>query len=274
MTDFFTLMNSLSKTTDQNWHIAIPADWLQGRTAFGGLIAALAYRAMRHEVPAERKLITLDIVFIGPIAPGRVQIQTQTLRAGGYVTHIAADISDESGQPLVRASAVFGSHRESNIAIAPATPQPSMPREQGTIFPYIPGITPEFTRHFEYSLTEGSFPYSGASDAILGGFFRHKAPEQTEPSTTSANDPLEAAIALLDAWPPAVITMGKKPFAASTVRWTCHFLNDIPHDFNDHYWYRAEALAAQNGYATTTAQLVNNDVLIAWSEQLVAVFDA
>lgn len=265
MTDFSTLMNSLTQTSESRWQAQITPDWLQGRTVFGGTIAALAYRAMRHEVSADRKLITLDVSFIGPIQPGPINITTRVLRAGGYVTHTAADIINDAGETLVRISAVFGSPREtSKISVTPDTPHPSMPREKGTEFPFIPGITPEFSKHFEYWLTEGEFPYSGSKSGTIGGYFRHKTPH---------NDPLEAVIALLDAWPPAVIPMSNKPFAASTVRWTCHFLNEIPADFDDYYWFRDETLAAKFGYGTTIATLTAGDQVIAWAEQLIAVFD-
>ncbi len=265
MTDFSTLMNSLTKTAENRWQATITPDWLQGRTAFGGTIAALAYRALRTEVAADRKLITLDVIFIAPIVPGLTNIHTQILRAGGYVTQAAADFVDDEGQILVRITAVFGSSRDSSkISVTPEVPKPSMEREKGTQFPFIPGITPEFSQHFDYWLTEGDLPYSGSKAALIGGFVRLKTPH---------SDPLESAIAILDAWAPAVIPMSKTPFPASTVRWTCHFLNEIPNDFNDYFWFRDEALAAKSGYGTTIATLTAGNQIIAWTEQLIAVFD-
>ena len=44
--DFSTVLASMRKS-GTGTSVIVPADWLQGRTAFGGLQAALAVRAMR-----------------------------------------------------------------------------------------------------------------------------------------------------------------------------------------------------------------------------------
>ncbi|MDZ7664481.1 MAG: hypothetical protein U5K27_04010 [Desulfotignum sp.] len=47
---FATLIEKI-KNTGENPHIHVPDDWMQGRTVYGGLIAALALRSMREHAP-------------------------------------------------------------------------------------------------------------------------------------------------------------------------------------------------------------------------------
>ena len=63
----------MSSTTyqDHSATIEIPSDWLQGRSMFGGMQAALALKAMRTLVPEEFPLRTLQTTFMAPIPAGR-----------------------------------------------------------------------------------------------------------------------------------------------------------------------------------------------------------
>ncbi|MGP9496434.1 acyl-CoA thioesterase domain-containing protein, partial [Pseudoalteromonas sp. AOP7-A1-14] len=44
-----------------------PANWCQGRTAFGGLSAALLYQAVRQQVDQSRRLLSISTNFVGPL---------------------------------------------------------------------------------------------------------------------------------------------------------------------------------------------------------------
>ena len=57
--------------------VEVDDQWTQGRTLFGGLQAALLVRAMRsHLAPdPELPLRSLQVVFVGPVMPGRVAIR-------------------------------------------------------------------------------------------------------------------------------------------------------------------------------------------------------
>jgi hypothetical protein len=45
---------------------SIPPDWMQGRTSFGGLIAAVSTQAMRDVAGSDWPLRALQTSFIGP----------------------------------------------------------------------------------------------------------------------------------------------------------------------------------------------------------------
>lgn len=262
MTSFQELLDSLEEK-DGLWEVEIPPTWMQGRTAYGGLTAALALRVLRLELGVEAPLLTADVGFVAPVV-GAVTIEATLLRQGRSVTHGEAVLRSKNGDVVTRVYAVFGAPRESAIIVETGPPTPTKPREEGVVVPVIPGMTPEFLQHFELVLTEGAFPYSGAKEGTLGGYFRHK--EKVEMGE-------EAVLALLDAWPPAILTMVNRPVAGSTVRWSCHFVGEIPASFDDYWWYRAETIAAGDGYGTTRAVLYAGEEMVCWSEQLVAVFD-
>ena len=62
----------------------VPADWMQGRSVFGGLQSALALRAMRAFVAAEVPLRALQTTFIAPVS-GAVTLEARVLRTGKSV---------------------------------------------------------------------------------------------------------------------------------------------------------------------------------------------
>jgi acyl-CoA thioesterase len=133
---------------------------------------------------------------------------------------------------------------------------------EGTRLPYLPGVTPEFTRHFEFHYTEGGLPFSGSKEPVLGGFFRHQ----------SQASGLEAVVALVDAWPAPLLPLATGPLPASSIRWSAHFMGAPPTSFDGYWWYRSHVIRAESGYASIVGRLYAGDTLIAWSEQLVAAY--
>ena len=83
-----SLAQILASFTSQNgaYRATAAADWLQGRTLFGGLIAGLANHAMRQQVAADRPLRALQIVYVGPNAAGEVEFEPNVQREGKAVT--------------------------------------------------------------------------------------------------------------------------------------------------------------------------------------------
>lgn len=77
----------------------------------GGIVATLADTAtglaVRTMVPEGRRHVTvhLDVQFLRPGAPGRVTAIGTTVRVGTTIGYAEADITDERGRLLARASA-------------------------------------------------------------------------------------------------------------------------------------------------------------------------
>ena len=111
MKDFKTLLSGVRATQNNNeYTVDIEETWLQGRTAFGGLSAALIVKAMLNQLPSDRRLRSLAVMFVGPVSAGEHRIVLRELRAGGSVTHIQGEIIC-NGEVGATVSAAFGKDR-------------------------------------------------------------------------------------------------------------------------------------------------------------------
>lgn len=246
--------------------MTIPESWGQGRTAFGGLTAALAYRVLRTQVSEDRVLRSLSVSFVAPVATDQpLSFETTCLRQGKHVTQAQASIV-QGGQVGVTLLASFGVARESSTGVnnteKPAVRMPDQPQ----FLPFIPNITPQFFQHVELALCSGSFPFTGAKTAHHGGFMRFREPPAT---MTDAH-----VIALIDAWPPTLLQQLSKPAPASTLAWNLEFLHPhrpvLPQDW---FAYQADTPQAGEGYGHTEASIWDaHGELIAISRQTVTVF--
>src|SRR5690242_484925 len=90
-----------------DWTFQAGEDWLQGRTLFGGLQAALAARAMRAVTAAAAPLRTLQVAFIAPVPPGPVRVHARVLRAGRNATQVEGRIV-QGDATLCLAIGIFG----------------------------------------------------------------------------------------------------------------------------------------------------------------------
>lgn len=248
--------------------LVIPATWAQGRAGFGGLVAALAYEVMRAKVPAGRPVRSLAITFVGPVAPDvPVCFEAEVLREGKAVSQMALRATQE-GQVVTLMQGSFGAARDSAIDVAPL-PAPSMKVvEQCQELPYIRHVTPEFTRHLAMRWGIGGMPFSNNPSRQMGGWVRLKGEAEVQ-AVTEAH-----LLALVDAWPPAVLQHLKSPAPGSSLTWTIEFVQPL-HDLNTEHWclYHAEIEHARDGYGHVAAGLWSpSGELIALSRQTVTVF--
>lgn len=81
-------------------------------------------------------------------------------------------------------------------------------------------------------------------------------------------------LALVDAWPPALLPHLAAPAAGSTLSWTIQFVQPMPTLPGDAWYkYRASIEHAADGYGHTSAALwTADDQLLAISRQTVTVF--
>ena len=270
MTDFSTAVQ-LTPIGDRRWAADLPADWGQGRTTFGGLIGALAARAAILVVGPERPLRTLDVAFVASLPAGPAEVDVEVLGGGKAVTQLA--VTFRSGGLLgARVHVVLGAARASGLRVdaEPVEMVEGDPAEQGVELPYRQGIMPSFGQHMEYRWCSGAFPYSGGGPetAQVRGWARHRTAAQG----------VEAMIALLDAWPPVVLPMATAPAPSSTVRWAIHLGPaaglETGFDFTKQWvWYEGRTVQCADGYGTTYDSMYAEGRLLAWSEQLIVVYD-
>lgn len=258
----------LQMVRDNPQAVPIAPQWGQGRASFGGLVAALLYQAMRDRVPAERVPRSLAITFVGPAAADvPIEFAVEVLREGRAVSQVLGR-AIQDGQVVALMQGSFGAGRESCLAVA-AEPAPvAKAVDECQELPYIPGVTPEFTRYLAMRWAFGGMPFSNTPSREMGGWVRLREPEGVE-ALNEAH-----LLALVDAWPPALLSHLSAPAAGSSLTWTIEFVQPVS-ALNTLDWclYRAQIEHARDGYGHIAAALWSpGGELLAISRQTVTVF--
>jgi len=243
----------------------VPPGWSQGRATFGGLVAALALRALRERVPEGRRLRGLQTAFVGPVRPGEVAIRVRELRHGGSASQLQAELS-QAGEVGCVVLASFGADRPSRLAVAPPPRPEAPPPESLPALAAPPGIVPEFTRHFDYRFVTRTLPYTGTGDGTLTGWCRfRRSPEAASP---------EHVVALVDCWPAPIVAVLAEPAPVSSLVWGLELVDSDPASQADGWWlFHGATDAAHHGYAHWHAALWDPaGRLAALSRQTAAVF--
>lgn len=244
--------------------LSVADDWLQGRTVFGGLQAALAVRAMRQLVAPEFLLRSLQATFVGPVLAGPVSVQATVLRRGKSTQHLRAEVLVE-GRVCFTALGILGGARDTVFTSLPSAPPAARAPEQLVNLPFIPGVTPAFTQHVEMRWAKGSPPFSGATDPNAQIYVRHR----DDSAMSEAH-----LVAACDIIPPPVLSALKTPAPGSSMNWQLELLAD-PACLQGEDWLRfdVEMIAAHSGYSWQSSKIWSGQgELVAISHQCVAVF--
>ena len=249
-------------------HVVLPASWANGRASFGGLVAALVYEVMRLQVPEGRPLRSLAITFVGPVAPEvPVSFEAQVLREGRAVSQMLGKAMQD-GQVCALVQGSFGAARSSQINLQGESAPAIKTVEECPELGYIQGVTPELIKHLAMRWAVGGMPFSNNPSREMSGWVRLR--------DGSADEVVSEAhlLALVDAWPPAVLAHLSNFAAGSSLTWTIEFMQPSPvlHGL-DWCQYRALIEHAQDGYSHVAASLwAPGGELVAISRQTVVVF--
>jgi len=238
----------------------IPENWLQGRTAYGGISAALALTAARGLADDLPPLRSGQISFVGPLA-GTVDASATLLRRGRSASFVDAQVASEDGNPGLRATFLFAGDRESAIEHQDAAPPADLPDPADMPEMPKPPSIPAFFHNFEHRMVKPD----GQSRADLLMWVRLKQPEGL--------DPITELIAIADALPPAAIRLTREPKPVSSMTWLINLLTAAPAT-RDHWWLlRSTAEQARDGFSSQSMAIWNRDgEPIARGMQSVALF--
>lgn len=236
-TDYTSLIGAMAQK-DGVFTVTIPDNWMQGRTTYGGLTAALSLEAILKSFPDLPPLRSAQISFIGP-AGGQVEVAPTLLRQGKSVTFAGADLIGAKGL-AARSVFAFGADRPSrfdeNHMPTPDLPDP----EECEIF--LPeGMGPPFAEHYEQYLAKGGRPMSGSSAHDHFIWVRHRDRQALS---------ISALLALADMPPPAMMPKFTEPAPVSSMTWHLNFLSAAP--VTDDGWWLLQSRAenASAGYSS------------------------
>ena len=239
--------------------LAIPPTWMQGRTAYGGLTAAIALDAALRSEDDLPPLRSAQIAFVGPVA-GEVTVETRLLRRGRTAAFIEASVYCD-GKLGTRGLFVFMTNLKSGIDMVDTLPATSIALDEA--IPVRPHPDPSFfTNNFE---------------------FRYAAPKQDEPAPEflrwaklgdrTGLHPAVELMAIGDAMPPAAMMLAKEFGPISSMTWMVNVLSDAPASADGWWLTRSVADYARNGSSNQTMQVWNSSGdLILSGMQSVAIF--
>lgn len=238
MTPFSVLLSSLSPI-EGGYTVAAPEDWLQGRTMYGGLSAALSHEVAVRSIADLPPLRSAQFAFVGP-ASGPVTITPTILRQGRSTVFVSVDLVGDAGL-AARSLLAFGTARASVIDFnSLAAPAVAAPLDCEDFFGGNPG--PSFARHFHYRLAGGYRPITRAPEPDMLMWLRHRDEAAAHDTT--------ALIALADAPPPAAMTQFDKPAPISTMTWAIDLLGTPSADRDDGWrLLRSTAENTAHGYS-------------------------
>lgn len=231
--------------------LEVPEDWLQGRTLFGGMQAVVALAAMRSLEPAA-PLRSLQVTFLAPVPGGPVKARAQLLRRGKNATHVEARLVDGDNTLAVLVG-IFGLPRASAVSVRPgqAAVTPAKPIE----LPWIPGVTPAFTRHFKARWIRGGPAWSGIQEP---GSVIELGMRDSGQATESH------VLAMADFIPPIALSYLTSPVPAASLNWMLEMLvEDVASLPLEGWRVDAQMTAAHGGYI--------NQSLVLWGPGAVPV---
>jgi acyl-CoA thioesterase len=181
------------------WRADLPAIWGAPTLPQGGIVSAVAVRAMMAELAApEQRLRSVSTVFAAPVAAGALEIDVAVLRRGRSLSQLSATVRNPGEDAGHTSIAVFGGARP-GFEFTDLRPPTVPPPERSVSFRDMPA---EFVRRVE-------FPYWNQVEGRIA--LGHPWWEQWESSTSDRvywyrfDDPPVVAGDVLD--PAAVVTL-------------------------------------------------------------------
>lgn len=248
--------------TETGFSATIPADWLQGRTAYGGLSSALALHAAQHSDVDLPPLRSAQVAFIGPLS-GDVTVTATRLRRGRNAAFVQSDIVSEAGLGY-RATFVFMADQPSRIDLdeGVATDQ-SAPAPDAELYTGPDGF---FTGNFNFLDVKDGLAGAKLGEAEWLRWARLRARDGL--------DPMIELLAIADGLPPAAFKLlGKTPAPISSLTWIVNLLTATPATRDGWWLLSARSGFARNGCSSQVMRMWNADgQLVAEGMQSVAIF--
>lgn len=257
------LRASLSDGGD-GYRVDIPANWRQGRTAYGGLTSALMLAAATERFDDLPPLRSALINFVGPVTDSPL-FTANLERKGRNVTSVSA-AAHIGEQAVGRAEFLFGAARASKIDVDFPAPSAIPPDEAD---PFTPDaardMVPQFFHNFDTRLIAGARPMM-SEEGYTRTWSRHR--------DAASRTGIESLLCIGDVLPPAAMPLMKHFAPVSSMSWIFNLLMDNPQ--TDDGWWQVESrlTAARGGYCSQVMRVWNTDgQLVVEGMQSIAIFD-
>ena len=249
---------AVSAAGDGAFDCQIHPEWWVVAGPNGGYLAAIVVRALEAVVPQARALRSLTMHYMRAPEAGEAVVRVETVREGRSVSFLRAEL-EQGGRAQATAQAIVASQREGidlDDARAPEVPAP----EELPARAQVRREAPPFAQNFDFRAAIGGRPFSGAEEAVTGGWLR--------PTDGYVEIDAALAVALCDSWFPAVFTAVEAPLAVPTLDLTVHLRATLPQPAG---WVLGQfrTRRARDGFLEEDGELFSRDgELLAQSRQL------
>jgi len=209
----FTRDTAVEEVGGGSYRGHVSADWFTPRGANGGFLAAIVLRAiMACEHESARAPRSLTLHYLRPPVEGEVRVVVTEERRGGRLTTYSARM-EQDGRVCVLALAALSQDFTSSLNYR-AT-MPDVPPPNGLVVRDDENLPP-ITHQFATQAAIGHAPFSGADEALTGGWIAFAGDEP------SPLDPPALAL-LTDAWLPSMFVLVQDFIGVPTIDLTIHF---------------------------------------------------
>lgn len=260
MTSLKQILDTLTPLPEgPGWRGEIPDSWLQGRTGYGGLSAAIALHCAMQSDEDLPPLRSAQVSFIGPLA-GPILVTAHRLRRGKNAAFIQADIESEAGLGL-RCTFVFMRAIDSEVDYATTTlpdfPQPGPDEKTFKGNPHV-----AFTQNFEF-LDRRDGPNLKPAEWL----------RWTRLNERDGLDPMVELMAVGDCLPPAALRLLGRNVPMSSMTWILNVLGPTPATDDGWWLLRSNADYAKAGSSSQQMGIWNaKGEMVAEQMQSVAIF--
>lgn len=245
-----------------------PGWWVQAGPN-GGYVGAILLRALEHEVAdPERVCRSFTVHYLSRPEVGPAEVDVTVERTGRSMSSASARLS-QGGRPLAIAVAALSRPRpgpEFQDLVMPEVPGPDESGAGPFSGPVPAGAVPALAERYEHRRVLGPAPFSGADEALTGGWIRLADPR-----------PVDAAVlvAYVDAWMPALFGRLRGPWGITTVDLTVHVRSLPAEPYDDWCFVRFRSTVSAAGFCEEDGEVWTRDgQLLAHSRQLAALVGA
>jgi len=226
--------------------LAHAADWMQGRTLYGGASALVAYTMAVRAFPGLPPLRAAQVAFVAPVGED-IALTAEIIRQGRNVTQVRSEIRSD-GKIALSAFWLFGEARETN-ALRPADPPENWPGAPDANAVVTSGQVPSFI-HNNFELR-----YGQTREADHGATVRRWA-RLTEQHDL---DPVSKLVLMGDVMPPGAMRAMRRIGPISSINWSFNVLD--PETRSPGGWYLAENASqhADSGYSSERLRMWDAD---------------
>lgn len=257
MVSFATLV-STARQDDGSLSCEVPDSWRQGRTAYGGLTAAMAYEAARNVEEHLPPLRSAQIAFVGPVGQD-LHAHATILRRGKSSAFVEARITSDGALAMV-GTFLFMAERPSPVRLAaPAAPTAPSPEEAE---PAMRGKGPAYRSQLEYRHA-ALLQDRGKPEYLRWARLRER----------EGIDPVTELLLIGDALPSGILPLFDVPPIVSSANWTVH-LHEADIVTHDGWWLvQSKGESAIGGISTQSMAVWNRagDAVLS-SSQTVSYF--